>query len=224
MTGIEFLVFFVFALPMFLVVAAPSVLELMRGIPGAEKVHIMVGGKRVECRVIADRWWYDTIEVNTAISYDFFLTLTGKTKAYADFEGDKSLVKEREYALIYGAVSYIMIGAHTGYLDAPDILALYDNASYEWKQSDVTVSEDRMKVLAGGVSSRVSGLAAAAGEVQPGDGRHDNMRWFKKPMLILGGRSVDFRVTLGTAMSAAKDLQIAFYGLHLIPTRILPAG
>lgn len=197
-------------------------MELMRGIPGAEKVHIQIGAQRLECRVVADRWWHDSLLVQAATTYDFFQTTALKTPAMAKFEGDRSLVKEREYALIYGAVYYLLDPSWEVIPPTVDALKLR-NASYEWKQSDVTVSEDNLLALEGGSSYRISGGAAIAAEAQPGDGRHDNMRRFAKPILVLGGRSVDFSVTLGTVLATESKLMIRFYGLHLIPTKKLAA-
>ena len=215
--GVGFFVVFAAVVLAWAFSQAGVVTALMRGIPGSEKVDIMVGGTRVRCRVVRDRWWYDTIAISAAGTYNFFETTAGKTRAFQHFEGDHSLVKEREYALIYAAVSYLM---EPGFIEIPlpgDVLKLYNDGSFRWEQDKVVVDEDRMKVLAGGVSYRISGTAAAAAEAQPGDGRHDNMRIYTKPKLITGGRSVDFAVTTGTAMSTALKLQIALYGLWLIP-------
>ena len=198
-------------------VSVASVTALMRGVPGAEQVHIMVGGTKLACRVVRDRWWYDTIAITAAATYQFFETTAGKTRAFQHFEGDHSLVKEREYALIYAAVAYQFDPAFVILPLPADVLKLYDDGSFRWEQDKVVVDEDRMKVLAGGISHRISGTVAPFAEAQPGDGRHDNMRLYTKPKLITGGRSVDFSVTTGTAMSTALKLQIALYGLWLIP-------
>lgn len=201
---------------------AAAAMAIMRGIPGREMVDIQVGDKRVRCRVIEDKWWYDIADpVGPAGVYQFFRTLAAKTKSMADFEGDKSLVKEREYALVYGAVYYMWNPA------VPDLMPLGDalvmrRASYEWKQSDVTVSEDNMLALEGGSSYRISGAPALAAEAQPGDGRHDNMRFFRKPILVLGGRSIEFNVTLDVLLTGeAYKLMIRLWGLHLLPVKII---
>lgn len=216
--GVGFFVVFAAVVLAWAFSQAGVVTALMRGIPGAEKVDIMVGGTRVRCRVVRDRWWYDTIAIAAATTYQFFETTAGKSRAFQHFEGDHSLVKEREYALIYAAVAYLM---EPGFIEIPptgDNLALWNDGSFRWEQDKVVVDEDRMKVLAGGVSHRISGAAALAAEAQPGDGRHDNMRIYTKPKLITGGRSIDFSVTTGTAMvTELLKLQIALYGLWLIP-------
>jgi len=199
---------------------------IMRGIPGEERVHLQIGKRRLECRVIADRWWFDTEPIKTTdSSMKFFLSLAGKTPDQANFEGDKSLVKEEEFALIYGAVAYMISTATPVLLPLHvDVNAIFHSASYEWKQNNTVVSEDNMLVLAGGMSLRVSGLAAAAAELQPGDGRHDNIRKFTKPILVTGGRSVDFEVAFTQAVAANDTiaLMIRFFGLHLIPSRLVP--
>ena len=224
MFGLEFVLLLAVGCMLFAFVSGNlsvrGVTALMRGIPGAEKVEIMVGGTRLACRVVRDRWWYDTIAISAAGTYNFFETTAGKTRAYQHFEGDHSLVKEREYALIYGMVSYLMRQDHEALPLPAESLPLHNDGSFRWEQDKVVVDEDRMKVLAGGVSLRVSGaVPLAAMEAQPGDGRHDNMRLYTKPKLITGGRSVDFSVTTGTALpeAAVLDLQVALYGLWLIP-------
>lgn len=201
---------------------------IMRGIPGEERVHLQIGRKRLECRVIADRWWFDTEPIQTTdSSKKFFLSLAGKTPDQANFEGDKSLVKEEEFALIYGAVAYmISVAATKGLPLFADVNAIFHSAAYEWKQNNTVVSEDNMLVLAGGVSLRVSGTPiAVVGEYQPGDGRHDNMRKFTKPILVTGGRSLDFETTFTQAVAVDDTiaLMIRFYGLHLIPSRLVPS-
>lgn len=201
---------------------AAAAMAVMRGIPGREMVDIQVGDKRVRCRVIEDKWWYDIADpVFAAGTYQFFRTLAAKSKAMADFEGDKSLVKEREYALVYGAVYYMWDPVALGLLTPGDALVMR-RASYEWKQSDVTVSEDNMIALEGGSSYRISGAAALAAEAQPGDGRHDNMRFFRKPILVLGGRSIEFNVTLDVpTVAETYKLMIRLWGLHLLPVKII---
>ena len=197
----------------------------VKGIPGDERVHIQVGRVRLECRVIADRWWYDShILPIVAGQLNFFQSLAGKNRDYADFEGDKSLVKEEEYALIYGAVYYLLYKDAVAPADpigpAPPVYEYLRRSYYEWQQNQAVVSRDNLLALEGGSSFRVSGLAAATPEVQPGDGRHDNMRKFWKPILITGGRSVDFYVynqIAGVPGNEKYKLMIRLYGLHLIP-------
>jgi len=195
------------------------------GIPGDERVHIQVGAVRLECRVIADRWWYDSTPL-TAVAgqVNFFQSIAGKNRDLADFEGDKSLVKEEEYALIYGAVMYLLDLRPTAeVLELPAVPAVWAylrRSYYEWQQNQAVVSRDNLLVLEGGSSYRVSGAAALAAEAQPGDGRHDNMRKFWKPVLVTGGRSVDFYVynqLAGTPENEKYKLMIRLYGLHLIP-------
>jgi hypothetical protein len=197
----------------------------VKGVPGDERVHIQVGRVRLECRVIADRWWYDSeILPSVAGQLNFFQTLTGKNRDFADFEGDKSLVKEEEYALIYGAVAYLI---RRTALDPLDPVAAHPaqwhylrRSYYEWQQNQAVVSRDNMLALEGGSSFRVSGAPAIVPEAQPGDGRHDNMRKFWKPVLVTGGRSVDFYVynqIAGTPENDEYKLMIRLYGLHLIP-------
>lgn len=197
----------------------------VKGIPGDERVHIQVGRVRLECRVIADRWWYDTIALTAAAGQtNYFQSVAAKNRDLADFEGDKSLVKEEEYALIYGAVMYLIKLTDpepANPLPAdPAVWAYLRRSYYEWQQNQAVVSRDNMLVLEGGSSMRVSGLAAAVAEAQPGDGRHDNMRKFWKPILVTGGRSVDFYVynqVAGTPENLNWKLMIRLYGLHLIP-------
>lgn len=231
MFGIEVLLVLAAACALFAFVGVGpgGVTAFMRGIPGAEKVDILVGKIRLRCQVVRDRWWYDTIAISAASTYKFFETTAGKTRAFQHFEGDRSLVKEREYALIYGAVSYLMDPNFKTLASIGDNLALYNDGSFRWELDKVVVDEDRMKVLAGGMSHRVEtlqGIAADYSSAQPGDGRHDNMRIYSKPKLVTGGRSVDFSVTTGTAMVAELlKLQIAFYGLWLIPiSKVGPDG
>lgn len=191
----------------------------IKGIPGNEYVNVMLGGTPTRCKVIADRNWYDTISFAgaTTAPQQFFVTLGTKRKDQALFEGDLSLVKEAEIALIYGMIVFAFDATGTVIPPTVDMIKILNQGAYEWKQDKITVSEDDLRSVTGGINTRQSGLAAGAAECVVGDGRHDNIRRFAKPIFVAGGRTIEFKISLNVARAAAWDLKTKFYGLHCVP-------
>lgn len=195
----------------------------MRGIAGDERVKLRLGNQVLECRVVADRWWYDTETLTTTeAEQKYFITLAGKAGWQANFEGDKSLVKEREYALIFGMHATAVLDSLASSLAIEDMIDTFFGSSYEMKVNDVVVAEGNCLELVGGpgwqiYTSPVQAVGADLTIAQGGSMTQDNLRKFWKPILVTGGRSIDFLLRTPNARAVDIKVKVKLYGLHLIP-------
>lgn len=168
----------------------------MRGIAGDEHTHIMLGDKRIKCRVIREHRWFDTVTIEKGASQvEFFYTLAFKTRGEANFEGDKALVKEREYAQVWAIQALVEP-------EYKRVLSAFERGSYRMLHCDCLVHE--------GSNDQICGKKA------------EHYWWrFAKGILVMGGRTIAFKVELPEPAKENMRVTIGLRGLHLIPVAIV---
>lgn len=168
----------------------------MRGIAGDERTDIMVGHSRIRCRVIREHRWFDTVTIEKGTSQvEFFYTLTCKTRGEANFEGDKALIKEREYAQIWAMQALVEP-------EYKRVLSAFERGSYRMLHCDCLVHE--------GSNDQICGKKA------------EHYWWhLAKGILVMGGRTIAFKVELPELAKEKMRVTIGLRGLHLIPVGVV---
>jgi hypothetical protein len=179
---------------------------------------------------LKDRHIRDTETVlKAATSAQFFMTLTAKQKSQANFQGDKSLVKEANVFLPLQVRAYPRL-VNTGAglvgqsLSIADYVQMFHRGYVELRKlvpDTITVDEDNLA----NISTGPTWLDLTVANAQAGDQRIEGRRTFIVPenKLFPGGRALELEVSwkeaaaLGTATSA--ELVVEFYGVEFEPSR-----
>ncbi len=183
--------------------------------------------QRVEAIIVRDTWLYDTENVaNATARVDFFVTKQNKNPFLARFAGDESLVKEGEafewHALEFRCIANTTVPARRPTDD--DLFGMATEGFLEVKVSEEVIFEENGARIFGGFDfvPEFGGLAPAAAVASLGVGDHRNVRVLRVPITVPGGRafkaSVQWQQAGGVALSATRRLQMAVYGVIVIPT------
>ncbi len=182
-------------------------------------------GRKFEA--LKDRNVRDTEAVATTdVSKSFFLQVGTKTKSQANFQGDKSLVKEANVFLP------LQVRAYTREeLTITEFLAFWHKGYVELKKlvpDTITVDEDNLANWAcGPVQQLFYDFSAPArpANAMPGDQRQEGKRTFIVPenKLYPGGRAIECQTTWqeagGNGLADEADLVVEFYGVEFEPAR-----
>lgn len=178
-----------------------------------ELVSVEYLGKRVDCRVLKDDWWFDKEAIGAAGVRKFFTTKTGKTELLDyKFDGVDSLVPANHLAEIKG----ILI-TPLGVVDASTWVALIDDAGYRMKSDNVTIDENNVRFVTGGLQPQSVDNTGVADLFVPGNKAHDNIRIYTTKRVIRGGAVFAFEYITRTAVEPAAPVLVALYGRELIP-------
>ncbi len=188
------------------------------------KSTIEYRGRKFEA--LKDRNIRDTESIaKTDVSKSFFVSLGSKQKSQANFQGDKSLVKEANVFLP------LQVRAYTrDLLTITEFFAFWHKGYAELKKlvpDTITVDEDNLANWSTGavLQPYYDNSAAPVANALPGDQRQEGKRTFIVPenKLFPGGRAIECLVTWsetgGCGTSASHDLVTEFYGVEFEPAR-----
>lgn len=176
-------------------------------------------------RLLKDRHVIDTEAVAAAdVSKDFFLTVAAKKKSQANFQGDKSLVKEANLFLVIG------LQAETRFrvIQDSEWKTLFGKGSYTWSiivPETVVVDEDTLASITPGPDLERFSTATALDEAVAFDRSYAGRRAFLvgENKIVPGGRAIEFTAkweeAAGNGLSATTDLRIIFAGGEYEPMR-----
>jgi hypothetical protein len=182
-------------------------------------------GRKFEA--LKDRNIRDTESVATTdVSKAFFLQIGTKTKSMANFQGDKSLVKEANVFLP------LQVRAYTRkVLTVAEFLAFWHKGYVELKKlvpDTITVDEDNLgNWSTGPVMSNFYDASAPSriADAMPGDQRPEGKRTYIVPenKLYPGGRAIECQIQWqesgGNGLTGAADAVVEFYGVEFEPAR-----
>jgi len=179
-------------------------------------------------RLLKDRHVFDTTPVAVAdTSADFFLTVTGKRKSQANFQGDKSLVKEANLYLVVG----LQAETRTRVLSSAEWKTFFNQGSFTWSiivPETVVVDEDYIGAIAPGPDAErfTDASAAAIDEAVAWDRTYMGRRTYLvgENKIVPGGRAIEFscrweETGIGNGLTAATDLRVIFAGGEYEPMR-----
>jgi hypothetical protein len=189
------------------------------------KSTIQYRGRNFEA--LKDRHIRDTENVlKTDVGKYFFVTLGAKQKSQANFQGDKSLVKEANVFLP------LQVRGHTrSLLTITEFFSFWHKGYAELKKlvpDTITVDEDNLGNWSTGAVLQpfYDNSAAPVANATPGDQRLEGRRTYIVPenKLFPGGRAVECLVSWQEAggnglVVASCDLAIEFYGVEFEPAR-----
>lgn len=179
-------------------------------------------------RLLKDRHVFDTVVVAVAdTSADAFVTVGGKRKSQANFQGDKSLVKEANLFLVIG----LQAETRGRILQSAEWKTFYNQGSYTWSiivPETVVVDEDYLGAIALGpdVERFTDQSAAAIDEAVAWDRTYMGRRAYLvgENKIVPGGRAVEFSARwdetgVGNGLTVATDLRVIFAGGEYEPMR-----
>lgn len=175
---------------------------------------------------LKDRNVRDTESIATTdTSKSFFETLSTKKKSQANFQGDKSLIREANLFLILQARAFIRNRLPTN----AEFMKVFNTGYYELKKltpDTITIDEDNLLSLTPGcLSTRNSGGTLAIDEALPGDSRQEGRRTYISPenKMYPGGRTIEFKITWeegANGLASAAEMVIEFYGIEFEPKKM----
>jgi hypothetical protein len=183
--------------------------------------------QRVESIIVRDTWLYDTEDVKTGVGrVDYFVSKQTKQPFLARFAGDESLVKEGE-AFEWHALEFRVLANTTVPVRRPtddDLFGMATEGFLEVKIAEEVIFEENGARIFGGFDflPEFGGLAPGAAVASLGNGDHRNIRVLRVPLAVPGGRafkaSVQWTQAGGVSLGATRRLQMAVYGVIVIPT------
>jgi len=172
---------------------------------------------------LKDRSIRDTVSVTTAASSaDYFETIAGKRKSAANFQGDKSLVREANLFLILQLRAYIRDRVPT----LAEFLPFFNEGYYQMKKltpDTITIDEDNLINLTPGVlTTHVVEASSGIDEAYPGDQRQEGRRTYIVPenKMFPGGRTCEFNVSWNegaNGLATTAELVVEAYGIEFEP-------
>jgi len=178
-------------------------------------------------RLLKDRHVFDTESIATTdTSKDFFLTVSGKKKSQANFQGDKSLVKEANLFLAIG----LQAETRSRVLTSAEWKTFFNKGAFTFAiivPETVTVDEDQLGSIAPGpdLERNTDASAAAVNEATAWDRTYMGRRAYLvgENKIVPGGRAIEFSVKWeeggGNGLASAADLRIIFAGGEYEPMR-----
>lgn len=176
-------------------------------------------------RLLKDRHVFDTVSVAAADpSQDFFLTNSGKKKSQANFQGDKSLVKEANLFLVLALQA---LGRNRSVTKA-EWITFFEKGNFNFDitvPETVRVDEDSLASIAPGPDKERVATTTSADEAVAMDRTYAGRRTYLvgENKIVPGGRALEFQTLWGESggngLASALDLKVIFAGGEYEPQR-----
>jgi hypothetical protein len=178
-------------------------------------------------RLLKDRNIFDVESIATTdVAKSFFLTLGTKAKSQANFQGDKSLVKEANLFLAVG----LQASTRARVITKAEWKVFFEKGFFSWAiivPETVEVDNDTLAAIAQGpdLERFVDASIAAVDEAVAWGRTYVDRRTFLvgENKIVPGGRAIEFTTNwqeaAGNGLTVATDLRITFDGGEYEPMR-----